>query len=404
MRLGLIAIPVSAAIAGAQASTNCNAPTPEPVVHVAVPGNPFTPQITADGCWIFVAMTGNPAQGGSPGVAVVRRSAGALTLTHTVPLKAGGTGSALTHDGKVLVVAAGTTIAFLDAEKLKSPSADPLLGYLDVPPPPNGPAAGVIYASTTRDDALAFVALERAFAVLVIDLKRVRAGTMDTTAIIGRIPTGNAPIAVTLSPDDKHLYVTSQAQAPGWNWPNECKPEGQDPATSQPNHSQGAVLVVDVAKARADAANSVVKRFPVGCNPVRLVVTPDGGTAWVSTRGDHAIVALDTKKLLTDSANAVVKRLPVGTAPVGVAVVDDGRRVIATNSNRFAGSESDVQSLNIVDASRGPANATILGTIPAGAFPRELRVSPDGKTLYASNFASKTLQVIDLSRIAPAKQ
>lgn len=385
----------------AQGSGGCNAPTPEPVVHVVLPGNPFTPQPTADGCWIFVAMTGNAAQGGSPGVAVVRRNAGTLTLARTVSLKAGGTGAALTHDGKMLIVAAGTTIAFLDADKLKSPSADPLIGYLDVPPPANGPAAGVIYASTTRDDALAFVALERAMTVLVIDLKRVRAGTMDTTAIIGRIPTGNAPIAVTLSPDDKHLYVTSQAQAPSWGWPNTCKPEGQDPATSQPNHSTGAILVVDVARARTDAANSVLTRFPVGCNPVRLVLTPDGNTAWVSTRGDHAIVALDTKKLLTDSANAVLKRLPVGTAPVGVAITDGGRRVIATNSNRFAGSETDVQSLNIVDVSRGPANASIVGTIPAGAFPRELRVSPDGKTLYASNFASKTLQAIDLARVTP---
>ena len=56
---------------------------------------------------------------------------------------------------------------------------------------------------------------------------------------------------------------------------------------------------------------------------------------------------------------------------------------------------------NIVDVSRGPASAALLGTIPAGAFPRELRISPDGKTLFASNFASKTLQVVDLARLAP---
>jgi DNA-binding beta-propeller fold protein YncE len=163
------------------------------------------------------------------------------------------------------------------------------------------------------------------------------------------------------------------------------------------------VVVVDVARARTDPAQSVVARVPVGCNPVRLATSPDGGTAWITTRGDHAVVAVDTSKLLSDSEHAIVTRIPVGTAPVGIAVVDGGRRVIATSSNRFAGGADDRQSLNVVDVSRGAANATLLGIVPAGAFPRELCVSPDGRTLFVSNFASKTLQVIDLSRLIPQK-
>jgi hypothetical protein len=73
--------------------------------------------------------------------------------------------------------------------------------------------------------------------------------------------------------------------------------------------------------------------------------------------------------------------------------------VIATNSNRFAGGADDRQSLNVVDASAGAASAKVVGHIPAGAFPRELRVSADGKTLFASNFASRTLEVVDLARV-----
>ena len=108
---------------------------------------------------------------------------------------------------------------------------------------------------------------------------------------------------------------------------------------------------------------------------------------------------MDTRKLLTDPSSALIAKLPVGTAPVGVAVFDDGKRVIATNSNRFAGGAEDRQSLNVVDVSSGAASAKLAGTIPAGAFPRELRVTPDGNTLLATNFASKTLEIVDLRRL-----
>ena len=43
--------------------------------------------------------------------------------------------------------------------------------------------------------------------------------------------------------------------------------------------------------------------------------------------------------------------------------------------------------------------AATLGTIPAGAFPREMAVSADGRTLFLTNFSSQSLQVIDVARL-----
>lgn len=376
----------------AQAGRQCNAPTAEPVVHVALPGNPFTPVATADGCWIFVAMIGN-ATGSTAGVAVLSRRGGIIKLERTVPLRAGGTGAVLTHDGKTLVVAAGASVAFLDAARLTSGHGDPIVGYLNV-----GDGAGAIYVNVTRDGRTLFVALERARAILVVDLAKVRAGTFDTTVIVGRVPVGLGPIALALANNEKYMYTTSQAAPPAWGWPVECHPEVDQ--TAPPNHAKGAVVVIDVERARTDPANAAIAQVPVGCNPVRLVLSPDGNTAWLSLRGEHSLAALDTRKLLTDSSHALITKLPVGTAPVGVAVIDGGKRVIATNSNRFAGGAEDRQSLAVVDASGGAASATVVGRIPAGAFPRELRVTPDGNTLLATNFASKTLEVVDLRRLA----
>jgi DNA-binding beta-propeller fold protein YncE len=87
-----------------------------------------------------------------------------------------------------------------------------------------------------------------------------------------------------------------------------------------------------------------------------------------------------------------------------VAVVHGGRTVIVTNSNRFAGSADDKQTLTVIDASRVEQGAAaIIGSIPAGAFPREMRVTSDGRTLILTNFGSRTIQMIDLARIPGAR-
>ena len=381
----------------AQKPVNCNAPTLEPSVHLRLPAGPFTPVATPDGCWVFVPMS-DGASGINQGVAVVRRSSGTLRLDRVVPLTSGGRGATLTHDGKLLIVATGSSVAFLDVGRLTTGAEPAVLGHLAV-----GADKGAVYVGVTRNDDLLFVSLEDAAAILVVDLTRIRNSVFDSTSVLGTIPVGHGPIALTFANDDRYLYTTSQVAWANWAWPVECRPEGADQAAANPLYSQGAVVVIDVARARTDAAHAVLARAPAGCNPVRLALSPDGNTAWVAARGSHAVVALDTRKFLTDPMHATVARLPVGKAPVGVAVVDEGRRVIATNSDRFAGDSAGRQSLSVIDVSNGATNAAVAGFIPAGAFPRELRVTADGRTLLVGNFASKTLQVVDLRRLAPQK-
>jgi len=110
-------------------------------------------------------------------------------------------------------------------------------------------------------------------------------------------------------------------------------------------------------------------------------------------------ISFDTAKLVADPEHARLAMVPVGAAPVPVAVIDGGRKVVAGNSNRFARS-SEPQSLTVLDAAkmRDGAAAT-LGTIPAGAFPREMAVSSDGRTLFLTNFGSQSLQVIDIDHL-----
>jgi len=57
--------------------------------------------------------------------------------------------------------------------------------------------------------------------------------------------------------------------------------------------------------------------------------------------------------------------------------------------------------MTVIDASKVEAGqAAILGSVPAGVFPREFGGSPDGQTLFVANYNSNELEVIDLKRLS----
>jgi len=371
----------------------CSESPREPLTMIDVPGTPFQALPTADGCWVFASLP-RTTLGFPAGIAVLRREKGTLTLARVERVGGNPTGMALTHDGRTLIVAAGARIAFLSVARLEAGERGAVLGYLDEPG-----TLGRIYASTTRDDKFAFVADERAQTITVVDLAKAFATEFSASSIVGKIPTGVLPISVTLSDDDKIMYATSERASPAMSWPADCKREGAAADTARVN-AQGAIHLVDVDRARTDPAHAVIASVPAGCSAVRLVVSPDGGRAYVTARNSDALMVFDTRALRSDPAHALVARVPVGTAPVGVAVVDGGRKVIVTNSNRFAGSANDRQTLTVVDASRvREGAAAIMGSIPAGAFPREMRVTADGRALIVTNFASSQIELIDLARL-----
>jgi DNA-binding beta-propeller fold protein YncE len=170
---------------------------------------------------------------------------------------------------------------------------------------------------------------------------------------------------------------------------------------------QGAILVVDVERALKDPARSVIAAVGAGCSSVRLVLSPPPAAdrAYVSARNSNALLVFDRAKLLGDPGHSLVATVPVGTAPVGVAVVDSGRAIVVTNSNRFGGSgAADKPSLSVIDASKvGDGAGAVIGSIPSGSFPREMRVTADGKTLVLTNFASHSIELIDLPRALPRR-
>ena len=171
---------------------------------------------------------------------------------------------------------------------------------------------------------------------------------------------------------------------------------------------EGAVIVIDVVRARTDPAHAVVTRVPAGCSPVRMSMFPNrkrlfdssrAGHIYVTARNSNAVLEFDAAKLISNSAHSMVGIAPTGDAPVPVMTVDKGRKIVVGNSNRFAG-RGEPEKLVVLDASKIPQGLpAVTGVIPAGSFPREMSVSTDGRTLFLTNFGSDSLQVMNVRHL-----
>lgn len=390
--LVLLSVPLTVASpspspAQAAGTRSCGA---EAIYEVALPGAPFAAVTTADERHVFVSLnSANPRQ--LNGVAVLGCSGGRYRFERLIPLENQPTGIALTPDGSLLIAADDNFIAFIDARRGAGGSSNTVLGFFEDLPGDNG---GAVYANVTPDGRFAFVSEEQNRTITVIDLVKARASHYDRASIAGEIPVARAPIALSFSSDGKYLFTTSQVARDDDGFPKTCKTEGAAPADAK-DEPPGAIVTVDVAKARTDPQHAVVSRIPAGCHPVRAALAPDGQTLWVTARASNAVLAFSTAKLIAGDPSAKTAQVAVGAAPVPVTVTRDGRYVLAGNSNRFGAGPSGNQSVVVIDA----RTATVLGSFAVGRFPRDFAQTRSGSTIFLTNYDSHTLTVIRASAV-----
>ncbi|MFL5297129.1 MAG: YncE family protein [Phenylobacterium sp.] len=343
--------------------------------RVAVPGSPVGVKPTADGCWLFVSLIAGP-QG--PGVAVLRNEGGAFRLARFVSTPGQPGGLSLSHDGRLLAAAAQDRTLLLDVAKLETDAAAALVGEA-----PQGPGTGAIYAQFALDDRTLFVSEESREHLAVVDVARALSGA-GSAAILGRVPQAHGPVGLALSADGRRLYATSEIATAQMGFPRRCTPPRPGSAPGAP---EGVLFVVDVATAVKDPEHSVAAAWAAGCSPVRVALSPDGATAWVTARSDDALLAFKTADLKGVQPAPSPERRKVGRAPVGVLSQPDGGAVWVANSDRF--SSTGEGSLTATPVAAGEAR-----TVASGKFPRELAFLPSGRTLVATVFGSGELQFV----------
>ena len=88
----------------------------------------------------------------------------------------------------------------------------------------------------------------------------------DSYEVVSTLAVADSPVAVTVSPDGKRLYVVS----------------------SQP---EGKLSVIDLE------ANSVIAILDIGLEPSAAVVHPDGSRVYIANAGSNEISVVDTTAL-----------------------------------------------------------------------------------------------------------
>jgi DNA-binding beta-propeller fold protein YncE len=342
---------------------------------VSVPGNPFGVAVTPDGRWAFVAVGAS--------IEVLRTGLPlAPAEVATIPVPGGPLGVTLTRDGRYLLAASGSGAVVLSVARAEQGRADAVLGTLNDPQnEPAGPS-GAIEVTVSADGDYAFVTQEDNYQAAVFNLHRALTQGFGSGDFVGTIPLGLAPVGLAVSPDGRWLYATSEVSRQG-----------------NPQSEKGTLTVISVARAETDPAASVAATVPAGCNPVRVITSADGREVWVTARASDDLLCFSAAALQADPSRALVAIVRVGEAPVGLMLVRNGSLVVVADSNRFgaAGATSDLSVVNVAAAVAGKPAVT--GVIPAGGFPREMALEPDGQRLLVSNYMSGQLEAISIPSI-----
>lgn len=333
---------------------------------------PFGIAVTSDGRGSLVDETGGH-------VAVVSNARFRPRVVRTIGLPNDALGNSLTPDGRYLLVADGSDGAtVLNVRRAQTGAGNAVLGTLSQPGE-SGPRGGAIEVASSPDGHYAFVAVEYQARIAVYNLHAALAKGFRGSSYVGSIPLGQLVDGLAVSPDGRWLYATSELAA------------GQGPV--------GSLSVIRLATAERTPARSVVSTALAGCSPVRVTVSTDGRTAWVAARASDELLAFSTTELRTDPAHSQLAAIPVGEAPVGLALVNGGREIVVADSNRFDTTGACAELTVVRTAAALAHRPATIGTIPTGAFPREMALEPTRPTLLVGNYDSNQLQAVDLEHL-----
>lgn len=147
---------------------------------------------------------------------------------------------------------------------------------------------------------------------------------------------------------------------------------------TQPN--PGHVVVFDTASGRR------VAELPTEIHPYDVVLSPDGGTLFVSNWGSRSVTVLDTVRRRT------MATLRVGHNPNDLALAPDGRLYVA------CGNENSVYVIDTKTLHPIEVISTAMHRLaPVGSTPNALSLDRSGKMLFVANADNNNVAVINLS-------
>lgn len=345
---------------------------------LAVPGDPFAAMILPGGRWAAVSLTepGDLGERGELALLAIHSTVSRLVRTVTLPPPTGGAaGMALTHDGRLLLVADTTDTAVVRVAALEHGDPHPVIGIL------GDSGVGQYEVAVSGDDHYAFVADETSGELSVFDLALARRrGFRSRGVAVGVIRLAKAPVGVAVASGGALIYVTTLG---GFG-------------------AHGRLWAIDARRAEHGGGRAaVLAHAPAGCQPVRVVMSPDGRTAWVTALRSNGLLGFDTLALRRDPSHALRAAVPVGSEPVGLLLIDGGRVALVGDSNRFqpgSGGRGSLPQISVVSTTDALAHRpAVTGSLPAGGlFPRDLAYDRATGQVLVPDFTSSDIEVLRL--------
>jgi DNA-binding beta-propeller fold protein YncE len=203
-----------------------------------------------------------------------------------------------------------------------------------------------------------------------------------------KVPTGNAPHEIAISPDGRQAAVVSYAGT-GIDILDIAGKRLAKRIEIAPNAGphgivwlrSGKLLVTNDRSntlALVDPRSDQVQAAPTGQRGSHMVaVSPDQRRAYVSNILSGSVTEFELPALRK------VRDIQLGGMAEGIALSRDGRRLWVGNNT--------APEIRVVDL----ATARIVATLPTDPNAIRVAVSPDGRTVVTSNFTSGTLNLFD---------
>jgi serine/threonine protein kinase/DNA-binding beta-propeller fold protein YncE len=339
-------------------------------------GNPFGLQASKDGAYLFVSTRTTLS------VLVMNRQ---HTVARQYPYYVTAPGEsargvAMTSDGRYLAVAVGNGISLQSVSAAEQGASTANVADLTVPS--LQPVTDAAEVALSPGDQYAFVTLQNSDKLAVFNLHKALAlGQSHAGVFVGTVTLGVQPAGLAVSPDGRWLYVTSIA------------------ARQASGPTEGLLSVLSMSRLETSPASALVSQAPAGCSPVRVVVSPDGRTVWVTARQSNDLLGFSAARLRSDPKRALMVKVQVGHTPTGEILVDGGTKMIVADADLASGPRS-AYNLAVVDLTAALARKrALVGYIPSGVAPREFALQADGRYLYVAESGSPQIQEVDLSTV-----
>ncbi len=132
-------------------------------------------------------------------------------------------------------------------------------------------------------------------------------------------------------------------------------------------------------------AGKIVKTFDVGHTPVAPVLSPDGKTLYVSNRFNNNVSFLDLK------SGKVTANVDVLREPIAADITKDGRYLYVANHNPDGPADVDYVASKISVIDTQTKEVTNIKLVNGSEGVRGIKLSPDGKYMYATHFMARFL-------------